>query len=109
MIILLAISLIFLAVCAWVGVFFAIPVCQRSRFRYQLWQLRDQVVDQRILSGRATAPDQWEGLRTEIEQAIRYAPSVTMFRLFLFSVLAWRSAISQRPHIETVRIADAEE
>jgi hypothetical protein len=68
-------------------VFYVIPSCARSIFRYRLWRLRDDLVDD-LRGGTFEDVEQPRRLVREVETAIRAARDLTVFRVVLFTMLA---------------------
>lgn len=64
-------------IAGWTGVIFVIPWCQRSRYRYRLWQMRDQIVDDVICNKIPSHPAVVE-LVARIETHIRCVDSFTL-------------------------------
>ncbi len=83
-----------LAVVAWAGIVYGIPRCERSRFRYDLWGLRDEIVDALLEEkvGRGAAVDH---LRKQIEWTIRNADAVTPID---FALVTWSTECIDPSH-----------
>ena len=81
-----------LIVVSWYALFVAAPATFRSTYRYSLWVLRDELVDD-ILSGRISPSPSAMALKDTIESAIRQASSFTLQRVLLATLFARRSGI----------------
>jgi hypothetical protein len=75
----LVVLLVSMALTAWFSVAFVVPWSLRSLFRYRLWALRDQVMDE-VLAGEVSREDALRVLE-RIEFTIRNARDLTALRL----------------------------
>src|SRR4051794_12342083 len=76
---LLTVWLLCIVAFCWFVVFRTIPGYLQSRFRYEIWVMRDELADN-ILDGKYASKDAPVALLEEMETAIRAAAHLTMFR-----------------------------
>ncbi len=86
---LLTINLLVLMIAAWLSVLVVVPRCKTSRFRYLLWQQRDELVDE-VRHGEYENPKGAEGLIALIETAIEDAHDLTAINFVSFRLLFTR-------------------
>lgn len=79
---LLAAIMIGWALFTWAALIKIIPSCATSRFRYLLWKMRDDLVDE-IRHGQYENVDQARRLVTEIEVAITHATELSVANVVL--------------------------
>jgi hypothetical protein len=84
---LLVVALVSNAVLAYICLMLIVPSCARSRFRYELWALRDELTDE-VYKGHFKNTDQPRRLVREIEVVIQGAAEVTVFKMWLLTRLA---------------------
>lgn len=75
---------------AWILVVVALPRYFRSAFRYRLWRLRDDLVDD-VLSGNLPDVSSVREMRKRVEVGIRYADDLTLATVL---VSAWATHAS---------------
>src|SRR5687767_9748432 len=82
----IAIAAVVFALYVWAGVFFFIPWCMTSIFRYRLWAIRDDLFDE-LIKRRPRDPALHIDLLERMESYIRHAPEVTFAKLLTHGVL----------------------
>ncbi len=96
----IALSLICAVGCAWIGLFILTPLNLRSLFRYRLWRLRDDIVDD-VLAGRLPREPAVTSLITATESLIQNARCVTWTTWLLSPNVPEEYRLAYRAHIET--------
>jgi hypothetical protein len=86
---LLTVSVVAIALFAWASVVRIVPFCAVSVFRYRLWRLRDQLVDE-IRHGKFDDIEQPKVLVSLIEATIAGAKDLTALNLLLVRLAAPR-------------------
>lgn len=84
-----------LAIFAWVCIVKIIPDCARSLFRYRLWRLRDELVDE-IRAGTFENDEMPKVLAAVVEGTITVAPEATLARMLM---AAWTCRSMQVPEL----------
>ncbi len=106
-----ALSALLLVAAPLVGVyliFFGIPQLQHTRFRHQLWAIRDDLVDDVIDERLSMSPEARE-LLLRLHLAIKYAPQHTMRSGFTSAlVLRGTSVPSLRKTLRQSKLPDAQ-
>jgi hypothetical protein len=98
-----------LAIAAWAGIILVIPWCQRSRFRYRLWRLRDKVTDD-LIRDALPRSDAVIELREQIDDSIRYSRDFTFLNFLLAYTVAekYSRLAVQRASRDDLRPEEAE-
>lgn len=81
-------ALVGLVVFAWYCAFKIIPTCLLSIFRYRLWRLRDEIVDE-IRHGKYHGTKQPRALARDIECFIEGAPDISPLNIGLLFLSSW--------------------
>src|SRR5947209_7687017 len=83
MTLLLTINVIALTAFAWLSAFAIVPACSASRFRYRLWRLRDELVDE-VRAQKFVNTDVPKRLIMIVERAIEEASNLSALNILLF-------------------------
>jgi hypothetical protein len=92
------------AALAYASLTYIVPSCARSRFRYRLWALRDQVMDE-IYDGRFEKTDQARKLVAAIELVIRGADQLSLLRVWFANLVVDERDLPEHLRFELDRLS----
>jgi hypothetical protein len=93
---LLTVSVVAIALFAWASVVRIVPFCAVSLFRYRLWRIRDQLVDE-VRHGKFDDIEQPKILVSLVEATIAGAKDLTALNMLLLRLAAPRDVSPPHP------------
>jgi hypothetical protein len=106
--VLLVVVLVCLTILAWLSIVKIVPASFVSRLRYQLWQLRDDTVDD-IRLGEIKDVEQARRFVAQLEAAIVVAPDFSLLNMVIFGwILRSYEPSTQRIELDKLEPRDRE-